>query len=105
MSAHERGGRVVSTSALAAAVMMASTFAIYSTSKAVVLNISQKPAIRTLGRSIGISILCSAVVRSSIHEAALSRSPHPRSTSGLQQIEGAALTPTEQSLGGPGQGR
>jgi hypothetical protein len=65
---------MVSTSSLATAMMMSSTFAIYSASKAVVLNISQNPAIRTRGRSE------------------------------LKQIEGAALTPTEQSLGGPGQG-
>jgi short-subunit dehydrogenase len=95
---------MVSTSSLATAMMMSSTFAIYSASKAVVLNISQNPAIRTRGKSIGISILRSAVVRSRIDEAALGRLPYLRGRSELKQIEGAALTPTEQSLGGPGQG-
>ena len=91
MIAHGRGGHVVNTSSLAAAVLMPSNFAIYAASKAAVLNLSENLHAVLAGKGIGVSVLCPAFVRSNIHEAALNRPAHLRGGSGFGESEAQLL--------------
>lgn len=91
MIAHGRGGHVVNTSSLAAAVRMPSNFAIYAASKAAVLNLSENLQAEFALNGIGISVLCPAFVRSNIHEAALNRPAHLRTGSGFGESEALLL--------------
>jgi NAD(P)-dependent dehydrogenase (short-subunit alcohol dehydrogenase family) len=91
MIAHGRGGHVVNTSSLAAAVKMPANFAIYAASKAAVLNLSENLHAELATKGIGISVLCPAFVRSNIHEAALNRPAHLRSGSGFGESEALLL--------------
>lgn len=91
MLAHGRGGHVVNTSSLAAAVTMPANFAIYAASKAAVLNLSENLHAELAAKGIGVSVLCPAFVRSNIHEAALNRPAHLRSGSGFGESEALLL--------------
>lgn len=88
MRAHGRGGHIVSTSSLAAEVIMPEHLAIYGASKAAVCHYCEavKPALAEYG--IGVSILLPGPVKSNIHETQENRPPHLRQGSGYEQSEG-----------------
>ena len=89
MIAHGRGGHVVNTSSLAAAVMMPEQFVIYSAGKAAVLNLSENMREVLADKGIGMSVLLPAFVKSNIHEAAQNRPEHLRAGSGFGASEKA----------------
>ncbi len=89
MIGHGRGGHVVNTSSLAAAVMMPEQFVIYSAGKAAVLNMSENMREALAGKGIGISVLVPAFTKSNIHEAAQNRPAHLREGSGFTESEKA----------------
>lgn len=91
MIAHGRGGHVVNTASLAAAVTMPGHLAIYAASKAAVLNLSENMRADLAAKGIGSSVLCPGFVRSNIHQAALNRPAHLR--------EGSGFAASEQALG------
>jgi len=89
MIAHGRGGHIVNTASLAAAVMMPEQFVIYSASKAAVLNLSENMR-EVLGqKGIGMSVLLPAFVKSNIHETGQNRPAHLRGDSGFGASEKA----------------
>ncbi len=89
MIAHGRGGHVVNTASLAAAVMMPEQFVIYSAGKAAVLNLSENMREVLAGKNIGMSVLLPAFTKSNIHEAAQNRPVHLRDDSGFAASEKA----------------
>lgn len=91
MIARGRGGHVVNVSSLAAAVRMPGNFAIYAAGKAAVLNLSENMREDLAGKSIGMSVLCPAFVRSNIHEVARNRPAHLREGSSFRESEAALL--------------
>ncbi len=89
MIAHGRGGHIVNTASLAAAVMMPPDFVIYSAGKAAVLNLSENMRDVLAARNIGMSVLLPAFTKSNIHEAAKNRPAHLREDSGFKASEKA----------------
>ena len=83
MIAHGRGGHVVNTSSLAAAVMMPEQFVIYAAGKAAVLNLSENMRGPLSEKGIGMSVLLPGLVKSNIHETAQNRPAHLREDSGF----------------------
>ncbi|WP_428407789.1 SDR family NAD(P)-dependent oxidoreductase [Hyphococcus sp.] len=89
MIAHGRGGHIVNTSSLAAAVMMPEQFVIYAAGKAAVLNMSENMREVLAAKNIGMSVLLPAFTKSNIHEAARNRPAHLRKDSGFKASEKA----------------
>jgi NAD(P)-dependent dehydrogenase (short-subunit alcohol dehydrogenase family) len=89
--AHGEGGYVVNTASLAALVVMPAWLAIYTTSKAAVVSLSESIRTELIGENIGVSVLCPGPVKSNIHEAALNRQERFR--------EGSGFFSAEQQLG------
>lgn len=87
MIAHGRGGHVVNTSSLAAAVMMPEQFVIYAAGKAAVLNLSENMREVLAGKGIGMSVLLPAFTKSKIHETGENRPAHLREDSGFAASE------------------
>ncbi len=87
MIAHGRGGHIVSTSSLAAEVVMPAHMAIYAASKAAVCHYSEavKPELGEQG--IGVSILLPGPIKSNIHQANQNRPEHLRGDSGFVESE------------------
>jgi NAD(P)-dependent dehydrogenase (short-subunit alcohol dehydrogenase family) len=71
--AHGAGGHVVNTASLAAFTVMPPQLAIYVTSKAAVVALSEAIRADLAPQRIGVTVLCPGPVKSSIHELARNR--------------------------------
>jgi short-subunit dehydrogenase len=87
MIAHGRGGHIVNTASLAAAIVMPGHLAIYAAGKAAVLNLSENLRADLGAQGIGMSVLCPGFVKSNIHQAAQNRPEHLREGSGFAESE------------------
>jgi NAD(P)-dependent dehydrogenase (short-subunit alcohol dehydrogenase family) len=85
--AHGEGGYIVNTASLAALVVMPANFAIYTTSKAAVIALSESIRSELILENIGVSVLCPGPVKSNIHEAARNRPERFRGSSGFLTSE------------------
>jgi NAD(P)-dependent dehydrogenase (short-subunit alcohol dehydrogenase family) len=87
MIAHGRGGHIVNTASLAAAIVMPGHLTIYAAGKAAVLNLSENLRADLGAQGIGMSVLCPGFVKSNIHQAAQNRPEHLREGSGFAESE------------------
>lgn len=87
MIAHGRGGHIVSTSSLAAEVVMPSAMAIYGASKAAVCHFCESVKGELAEHNIGVSILLPGPVKSRIHECKDNRPEQFREGSGFKSSE------------------
>ncbi len=87
MTAHGRGGHIVSTASLAAEVVMPPHMAIYAASKAAVCHYCEAAKAALAEKAIGVSILLPGPVKSRIHEAHENRPEHLRAESGYKASE------------------
>ena len=87
MVANGRGGHIVSTSSLAAEVVMPEQMAIYGASKAAVCHYCEAIKPKLMEHGIGVSILLPGPVASNIHEASQNRPQHLRAGSGYTASE------------------
>ena len=85
--AHGEGGHVVNTASLAGLVWMPSFMAIYATSKAAVITLSECMRDDLAPDHIGVSVLCPGPVKSNIHESGRNRPEKYRGSSGFTQAE------------------
>jgi NAD(P)-dependent dehydrogenase (short-subunit alcohol dehydrogenase family) len=85
--AHGEGGHVVNTASLAGLVYMPSMFAVYATSKAAVITLSECIRDDLAPDRIGVSVLCPGPVKSNIHEAWRNRPEKFRRSSGFAEAE------------------
>jgi len=85
--AHGEGGHVVNTASLAGLVWMPSFMAIYTTSKAAVVALSECLRDDLIPDHIGVSVLCPGPVKSNIHQAGRNRPDRFRGTSGFAESE------------------
>ncbi len=94
--AHGEGGHVVNTASLAGLVWMPSFMAIYATSKAAVITLTECLRDDLAPDRIGVSVLCPGPIRTNIHEAGQNRPSRFKKTSGFAEAE-AALAKREPS--------
>ncbi len=87
MIAHGRGGHIVSTSSLAAEVVMPAHLAIYAASKAAVCHFCEAVKDELGTHGIGVSVLLPGPIKSNIHEANRNRPAHLRAGSGFAESE------------------
>lgn len=87
MIAHGRGGHIVSTSSLAAEVVMPAHLAIYAASKAAVCHYCESVKAELGTHGIGVSVLLPGPIKSNIHQANQNRPEHLRSGSGFAESE------------------
>ncbi len=85
--AHGEGGHVVNTASLAGLVWMPSFMAIYTTSKAAVITLSECLRDDLEPDHIGVSVLCPGPVKSNIHQAGRNRPERFRGTTGFAEAE------------------
>ena len=78
---HGEGGHVVNTASLAALVVMPANMAMYATSKAAVLALSEAIRGEMAQEGIGVSVLCPGPIKSNIHQLNQNR-PDQFKTSG-----------------------
>jgi NAD(P)-dependent dehydrogenase (short-subunit alcohol dehydrogenase family) len=96
MIGHGRGGHIVSTSSLAAEVVMPAQLAIYAASKAAVCHFCESVRGELGSHGIGVSVLLPGPIKSNIHQAKDNRPEHLRSGSGFAASE---QTLSERQLG------
>jgi NAD(P)-dependent dehydrogenase (short-subunit alcohol dehydrogenase family) len=94
--AHGEGGHVVNTASLAGLVWMPSFMAIYATSKAAVITLSECIRDDLAPDRIGVSVLCPGPIRTNIHEAGQNRPSRFKGSSGFAEAE-AQLAQREPS--------
>ena len=82
---HGEGGHVVNTASLAAMVVMPAYMAIYVTSKAAVIALSEALSTELPQENIGVTVLCPGPVKSNIHELARNRPQKFRVDSGFEE--------------------
>lgn len=87
MTAHGRGGHIVSTASLAAEVVMPPHLAIYGASKAAVCHYCEAVKPELAEKGIGVSILLPGPVKSNIHETQSNRPAHLLAASGYKASE------------------
>lgn len=85
--AHGEGGHVVNTASLAGLVWMPSFMAVYATSKAAVITLSECIRDDLAPDRIGVSVLCPGPVKSNIHESGQNRPAKFRGSSGFGAAE------------------
>jgi len=85
--AHGEGGHVVNTASLAGLVWMPSFMAVYATSKAAVITLSECIRDDLAPDRIGVSVLCPGPVKSNIHELGQNRPQRFRGSSGFGAAE------------------
>jgi NAD(P)-dependent dehydrogenase (short-subunit alcohol dehydrogenase family) len=85
--AHGDGGHVVNTASLAGLVWMPSFMAVYATSKAAVITLSECIRDDLAPDRIGVSVLCPGPVKSNIHESGQNRPAKFRGSSGFGAAE------------------
>jgi len=85
--AHGEGGHVVNTASLAGLVYMPAQFAVYATSKAAVITLTECLRDDLLPDHIGVSVLCPGPVKSNIHESGRNRPAKFSGTSGFADAE------------------
>jgi len=85
--AHGEGGHVVNTASLAGLVWMPSFMAIYATSKAAVITLSECIRDDLAPDRIGVSVLCPGPIRTNIHEAGQNRPSRFKGSSGFAEAE------------------
>lgn len=85
--AHGEGGYVVNTASLAGLVWMPSFMAIYATSKAAVITLSECIRDDLAPDRIGVSVLCPGPIRTNIHEAGQNRPSRFKGSSGFAEAE------------------
>jgi len=66
--AHREGGHIVNTASLAGMVTMPAHLALYATTKAAVIALSESIRSELAEQGIGVSVLCPGPVKSNIHE-------------------------------------
>ncbi len=71
--AHGEGGHLVNTSSLAGITPGPGVLAIYNTTKAAVVALSESVREELAGKGIGVSVLCPGPFKSNIHQAAQNR--------------------------------
>jgi NAD(P)-dependent dehydrogenase (short-subunit alcohol dehydrogenase family) len=94
--AHGEGGHIVNTASLAGLVWMPSFMAIYATSKAAVITLSECMRDDLAPDHIGVSVLCPGPIRTNIHESGQNRPSRFRGSSGFAEAE-AQLAKREPS--------
>jgi NAD(P)-dependent dehydrogenase (short-subunit alcohol dehydrogenase family) len=94
--AHGEGGHVVNTASLAGLVYMPSFMAIYATSKAAVITLSECIRDDLAPDGIGVSVLCPGPIRTNIHESGQNRPSRFKGSSGFAEAE-AELAKREPS--------
>ncbi|MXP25536.1 SDR family NAD(P)-dependent oxidoreductase [Altererythrobacter indicus] len=87
MMAHGRGGHILSTSSLAAEVVMPAHLAIYGASKAAVCHFCESVRGELGEKNIGVSVLLPGPVQSRIHECQDNRPANLREGSGFSASE------------------
>lgn len=87
MRARGRGGHVVNTASLAGLTPMPSWMAIYATSKAAVIALSEAIRDDLAPHGIGVSVLCPGPIKSRIHETKDNRPERFRTGSGFAESE------------------
>lgn len=87
MRARGRGGHVVNTASLAGLTPMPSWMAIYATSKAAVIALSEAIRDDLATDGIGVSVLCPGPIKSNIHETIRNRPERFRQGSGFVASE------------------
>ncbi|WP_183029928.1 SDR family NAD(P)-dependent oxidoreductase [Altericroceibacterium spongiae] len=87
MIAHGRGGHILSTSSLAAEVVMPAHLAIYGASKAAVCHFCESVRGELGEKGIGVSVLLPGPVKSRIHECQENRPEALRMQSGFAESE------------------
>lgn len=85
--AHGEGGHVVNTASLAGLVWMPSFMAIYATSKAAVITLSECIRDDLAPDHIGVTVLCPGPIKSNIHESGRNRPEKFRGPSGFAAAE------------------
>ncbi len=85
--AHGEGGHVVNTASLAGLVYMPSFMAIYATSKAAVIALSECIRDDLAPDRIGVSVLCPGPIRTNIHESGQNRPSRFKGSSGFAEAE------------------
>ncbi len=85
--AHGEGGHIVNTASLAGLVWMPSFMAVYTTSKAAVITLSECIRDDLAPDHIGVSVLCPGPVKSNIHQAGRNRPDKFRGSSGFAEAE------------------
>ncbi|MGH8150322.1 MAG: SDR family NAD(P)-dependent oxidoreductase [Steroidobacteraceae bacterium] len=85
--AHGEGGHIVNTASLAGLVWMPSFMAVYATSKAAVITLSECIRDDLAPDHIGVSVLCPGPVKSNIHESGQNRPAKFRGSSGFGAAE------------------
>jgi NAD(P)-dependent dehydrogenase (short-subunit alcohol dehydrogenase family) len=85
--AHGEGGHVVNTASLAGLVWMPSFMAVYATSKAAVITLSECIRDDLAPDRIGVTVLCPGPVKSNIHESGRNRPQKFRGSSGFGEAE------------------
>jgi NAD(P)-dependent dehydrogenase (short-subunit alcohol dehydrogenase family) len=84
---HGEGGHIVNTASLAGLVWMPSFMAVYATSKAAVITLSECIRDDLAPDHIGVTVLCPGPVKSNIHESGQNRPPRFRGSSGFGEAE------------------
>ncbi|MGH8228563.1 MAG: SDR family NAD(P)-dependent oxidoreductase [Steroidobacteraceae bacterium] len=85
--AHGEGGHVVNTASLAGLVWMPSFMAVYATSKAAVITLSECIRDDLAPDHIGVSVLCPGPVKSNIHQSGRNRPGKFSGSSGFADAE------------------
>lgn len=95
---HGEGGHVVNTASLAGLVWMPSFMAIYATSKAAVITLSECIRDDLAPDRIGVTVLCPGPVKSNIHESGRNRPQKFRGSSGFAEAESSLGRRTKSPL-------
>jgi NAD(P)-dependent dehydrogenase (short-subunit alcohol dehydrogenase family) len=85
--AHGEGGHIVNTASLAALVVMPAYMAMYVTSKAAVIALSEALSTELPQENIGVTVLCPGPVKSNIHELGRNRPQKFKQDSGFAEAE------------------